>query len=124
MEVLRNLLGNLSSGLIRLAVAVGIIVAVGIFLLKPALESADHAVDRSSEASEKIFDNSDTGVNAGLSEISKALEQVNQQVKVQVHRSFHVTKVKGGPKEPEKLLHCIQKANGDVHRIQRCAKRF
>jgi hypothetical protein len=124
MEVLRNLFGSLSSGLIRLAVAVGIIAAVGIFLLKPALDSADHAVDRSSEASEKIFNNSDDGVNTGLSQISKALEQVNNQVKVQVHRSFHVVKTQGGPQEPKKLIRCIHRANGDVHRIQRCARKY
>lgn len=119
MEVLRNLLGNLSSGLIRLTVAVGIIAAVGIFLLKPALESANHAVNRSSEASEKIFNNS----NAGTAEIAKALEQVNKQVKIQVHRSFHVSKVTGTG-NPDKLLRCVKRSNGDVHRIERCAKKY
>jgi hypothetical protein len=46
---------------------------------------------------------------------------VNRQVQVEVHRSFHTVKVHGNP---EKLLRCIQKANADVHRIQRCAKRY
>ena len=120
MEVLRNLLGNLSSGLIRLAVAVGVIAAVSIFLLKPALDSANHAVDRSSEASERIFQNN----GSGLSEISKAVENVNKQVQIQIHHSFHVVKAKGGPKEPEKLLHCVQRAQGKVAKIQRCAKKY
>ncbi len=124
MEVLRNLLGNLSSGLIRLAVAVGIIAAVGIFLLKPALESANHAVDRSSEASEKIFNNSNDGVNTGLGEITKALEQVNNQVKVQVHRSFHIVKTHGGPKEPEKLIRCVKRAQQDVAKLERCTRKY
>lgn len=39
MEVLRDLLGILSSGLIRLLSAVGSIAAVSIFLLKPTFDS-------------------------------------------------------------------------------------
>ena len=51
MEILRNLLGNLSSGLIRLLVTVGIIAAVGYFLVRPALETTK---DISREANESI----------------------------------------------------------------------
>ena len=39
MDVLRNLFGHLSAGIIRLLVTVGIIAAVGFFLVKPALET-------------------------------------------------------------------------------------
>ena len=120
MEVLRNLLREPNSGLIRLAVAVGIIAAVGIFLLKPALDSADHAVDRSSEASEKIFQNNGTG----LSEISKAVENVNKQVQVQIQHSFHVVKVHGGPAEPKKLIRCVKHAQQDVTKLERCARKY
>jgi len=38
--------------------------------------------------------------------------------------SFQVTKSNGGEKKQRRLLHCLQHANGNVHRIERCARRF
>ncbi|HEY2052312.1 MAG TPA: hypothetical protein VGH14_00065 [Solirubrobacterales bacterium] len=42
-------------------------------------------------------------------------------MQVEVKRSFHTAKVHGNP---EKLLHCIQWASGNVHRIERCSQRY
>ena len=119
MEILRNLAGSLSSGFIRLAVAVGIIAAVSIFLLKPALESADHAVDRSSEASEKIFKETNSSFN--FDDVTKQVEEASRRVKAHVLRSIRQSKANG---TSQKLLHCVQRAHQDVHRTERCSKRF
>ena len=105
-------------------VAVGIIVAVSIFLLKPALDSADHAVDRGSEASERISNNVFRQTQQQTREINRAVEEANRTVQRQVHRSYHVAKVQGGPKAPDKLINCVQRASGDVKRMQRCAHRY
>jgi hypothetical protein len=56
--------------------------------------------------------------------INKSIEEVNGQVQVQVEHSFHTAKLHGGDKRTEKLLHCIQRANGNVHWIERCSKKF
>ena len=118
MEVLRNLFGNVTSGIIRLAVFVGILGAVYLFIVKPVLNTTNDAIDSANKTFEDSFGKG-SGVNP--SEISKTIENANRQVQIQIRRSFHVSKVHGNPR---KLLHCVQAANGDVHRMQRCTRRF
>lgn len=124
MEFLTNLFGNLTSGIIRLAVTVGILAAVYFFIVKPVLHTTEHTVDSANRAFEKSFDSSTFDSKAIEEKVNKTIEDVNKQVQVQVEHSFHATKVQGGPKKQEKLLHCVQRANGDVHRIERCTKKF
>jgi hypothetical protein len=53
MEFLTNLFGNLTSGIIRLAVTVGILAAVYFFIVRPVLDTTNHAVDSANEQIEK-----------------------------------------------------------------------
>jgi len=115
MDILRNLFGNLTSGIIRLVVAVGIIAAAYFFLLKPVLKTVDDTTSRFSQSFERSFE------KQGVDDIGKTLEDASHQVQVEVQRSFHVAKVNGNPK---KLIRCIKRAEGNVHRIQRCAVKF
>jgi hypothetical protein len=117
MEFLTQLFGNLTSGIIRLGVAVGIIAALYFFLLRPVLDTTNHAVDQANHSFEQSFQ----GSGVDIDQINKTIEDVNRQVQVEVQRSFHVAKVNGNP---DKLLHCVQRANGNVHRIERCARRY
>jgi hypothetical protein len=127
MEFLTNLFGNLTSGVIRLAVTVGVLAAVYFFIVKPVLHTAEHSVDSTNKAFEKSFKgapfdgSSSFDTKALEAKVNKTIEDVNRQVQVQVHRSFHTAKVHGNP---EKLLRCIQKADGNVHRIERCSRRY
>jgi uncharacterized protein YoxC len=125
MEFLSNLFGNLTSGIIRLAVAVGIIAAIYFFLLKPVLHTTEHTVDSANKSFEKSFGKSFEGSSVDTkgieAKVNKTIEDVNRQVQVQVERSFHTAKVHGNP---NKLVHCIQRANGKVHRIERCTRRY
>ncbi|MGH2936936.1 MAG: hypothetical protein ACRDPE_02320 [Solirubrobacterales bacterium] len=124
MEFLSNLFGNLTSGIIRLGVTVGILGAVYFFIVKPVLHTTEHTVDSANKAFEKSFDSS-TFDSKGIEEkVNKTIEDMNKQVQVEVEHSFHVTKVQGTPKKQQKLLHCVQRSNGNVHRMERCAKRF
>jgi hypothetical protein len=126
MEFLSTVFGNLTSGIIRLAVAVGILAAVYFFLVKPILHTTEHAVDSANKSFEKSFNspasNTPTiNTKAIEAKINKTVEDVNRQVQVEVNRSFHASKVHGSP---EKLLHCVQRAHGNVHRIERCTRRY
>jgi hypothetical protein len=132
MEFLSTIFGNLTSGIIRLAVAVGILAAVYFFLVKPILHTTEHAVDTANESFEKSFNSpaSAPNVNAKAIEaqakaieakIDKTVEDVNRQVQGEVKRSLHASKTHGSS---EKLLHCIQRATGNVHRIERCTQRY
>jgi predicted PurR-regulated permease PerM len=111
MDMLRNLFGNLTAGIIRLLVTVGILAAVYLFLVKPVLKSADDAIKSTNT----------TIQNSGLHDLDKALEDVGHQVKVQVTRSFHVARKHGNPK---RLVHCVEHAQGNPQRIRRCAVKF
>jgi flagellar basal body-associated protein FliL len=117
MEFLTQLFGNLTSGIIRLGVAVGILAAVYFFVLHPILNSTDHAVDSANQAFEHSFENT----KEIQAEVNKTVEDANRQVQVQVEHSFHTAKVEGNP---IKLLHCVQRAHGNVHRIERCTNRY
>ncbi len=105
MDLLRNLFGNVTSGIIRLAVTAGVLFLCYLFIVKPVLKTTDEAFK-----------------STGLDRIGKSLEGMSTQIKREVHRSFEVTKTRGA--NPQKLVHCVQRANGDVKKIERCTRRF
>lgn len=105
MDLLRNLFGNVTSGIIRLAVTAGILFLVYLFILKPVLDTTTEVVH-----------------STGLDQIGKSLEGMSTEIKREVHRSFETTKRRGA--NPQKLVHCVQQANGDVKRIERCTRKF
>jgi hypothetical protein len=115
MDILRNLFGTVTSGIVRLLVTVGILAAAYFFIVKPVLSTTDKAFDTANKSLEKSF-----GGN-GLGDIGKTIEDVNKRVERQIRRSFHTAKKDGNPK---KLVRCIERAHGDVHRIQRCTVKF
>ena len=124
MEFLQNLFGNLTSGIVRLGVAVGIIVAVGIFIVKPVLDTTEKTVESTNRQIEKSFESTNFDTKAIEENVNKTVEEVNNQVQVQVEHSFHAAQTNGGQRKTEKLLHCIQRAHQNVHRIERCSRRY
>ncbi len=117
MDILRNLFGSLTSGIIRLLVTVGIIAAAYFFLLKPVLETTDKAIESTNRTFEQSFGVEDVD----LTDVGKTIEQVNRRVERQIRRSFHAAEKEGNPK---RLVRCIKKASGNVDRIKRCTVKF
>jgi hypothetical protein len=117
MDILRNLFGSLTSGIIRLLVAVGILAAAYFFIVKPVLQTTDNAIDSANQSFEKSFGTH----NTDLTDIGKTIDQVNRRVQIEIRRSFHTAKVEGDPK---RLIRCIEHAHGDVDRIKRCTVKF
>lgn len=117
MDILRNLFGHLTSGIIRLAVTVGILAAAYFFIVKPVLETTDKAIDSANRGYENSFGTQ----GAGITEINRAIEGVNRRVQREVRRSFRVTKASGNPK---RLVRCIERSEGDVVMIKRCTVKF
>lgn len=117
MDILRNLFGSLTSGIIRLLVGVGILAAAYFFIVKPILKTTEDAIKTTNQSFEKSF-----GVeNVDLTDIGGTIEQVNRRVERQIRRSFHAAEKKGSPK---RLVRCIEHAEGDVRRIKRCTVKF
>jgi predicted PurR-regulated permease PerM len=115
MDILRNLFGNVTAGIIRLLVTVGIIAAVGFFLVKPALETTENISRETNQSIQRGFQN--TGVN----DISSQIKDVNRQVQREIKKSIRQSQRQGSA---DKLIRCIQRANQDVNKIQRCSQRF
>ena len=127
MDFLRGLAGMFTSSVLRLAVSVGILAAAYFFIVKPVLDTTNNAIN---QASSQFGVNSDLGrairqsdvnPNAGR-EIRRSIRRVNRQVQIQITRSVHQTTPNA--RRQKKLLRCVQHANGNVHRMQRCARRF
>ena len=117
MDILRNLFGSLSSGIIRLLVTVGILAAAYFFIVKPVLKTTDKAIDSANQSFERTFHVK--GVD--VTDISGTIESVNVQVQRQIRHSFHVAKKEGNPK---RLVKCIQRSHGNVQKIERCTVKF
>ncbi len=105
MDILRNLFGNVTNGIIRLAVAAGILFCVYLFILKPVLDTTNKAIESS-----------------GLNQIGKSLQDLGPQIERRVKHSFRVAKRQGG--NPQRLLNCVKRADQDVAKIERCTRRF
>jgi len=117
MDLLRNLFGSLTSGIIRLLVTVGILAAAYFFIVKPVLKTTDNAIDSANKSFEKSFGTHDTDIT----DISKTIDQVNRRVQREIRHSFHTATKEG---DPRRLVKCIQRAHGDVARIKRCTVKF
>src|SRR5260370_33126532 len=99
MDILRNLFGNVTSGLIRLAVTGGILFLAYLFIVKPVLDTTNEAFHSS-----------------GLDQIGKTLNTVNVQDQREVRRSFKGTKPQGG--NPQRLTHCVNHAHPTTEQIK------
>ncbi len=117
MDILRNIFGTLTSGVIRLLVSVGILAAAYFFIVKPVLNTTGDAIDNANKSFEKSFGTQGTD----LTDISGTIEDVNRKIQREIRRSFHTAKKDGNPK---RLVKCIERAHGDGHRIQRCTVKF
>ncbi|HEX6153483.1 MAG TPA: hypothetical protein VFZ19_08185 [Solirubrobacterales bacterium] len=115
MDVLRNLFGHLSAGIIRLLVTVGIIAAVGFFLVKPALETTRDISRETNQSIQNGFQ------QPNVANINKTINDVNRQVQREIKKSLRASRQQG---DADKLIRCIQRANQNVDRIQRCSERF
>lgn len=116
MEVLRNLFGSLTAGIIRLLVAVGILAAAYFFIVKPVLHTTDNAINSADKSLEHSF-----GSEVNLGDVGKTIEDVNRRVQREIKQSFRHSQQHG---HGNKLIHCIQRAHQDVNKIQHCTERY
>jgi hypothetical protein len=110
VDIIRNLFGSLTSGIIRLGVTAGILVLSYLFIVKPVLDTTNEAFDKAFKST-------------GLDQIGKTIEGVNKQVQHEVQKSFRQAQKRGG-KSTDRLIRCVKHSHGDTKRLQRCARRF
>jgi F0F1-type ATP synthase membrane subunit b/b' len=115
MDILRNLFGNVTSGIIRLAVTAGILVLAYFFIVKPVLSTTEKISGEANDSIQKSFESS------GFDKIDVTLDNVNKQVERQLSQALKDSKQQG---DVDKLRRCMERATGNVNRVQRCAKRY
>ena len=115
MDILRNLFGSVTSGIVRLLVTVGILAAAYFFIVKPVLDTTETISSETNESIQKSFENN------GFNEIDVTLENVNKRVEKQLNQALKQSKQHG---DLDKLRICMKKAVGDVDRVKRCANKY
>jgi Tfp pilus assembly protein PilO len=115
MDVLRNLFGNLTAGIIRLLVTLGILAGVYFFVIRPALDTTEKISHEVNVNVQKGFEQTD------LTDINKTMRDVNRQVQREIKKSLRQTPSHSAA---NKLLRCIQRAHQDVHKIERCNEKY
>src|SRR5215203_6012594 len=115
MDILRNLFGNVTSGIIRLLVTVGILAAAYFFIVKPVLDTTETISSETNDSIQKSFESS------GFDEIDVTLQNVNRRVERQLQQSLKASKAQG---DVDELRRCMEKATPDVNRVRRCAKKY
>jgi hypothetical protein len=119
VDFLKSLFGMFTSSVLRLAVTVGILVAVYLLIVRPVLDTTNKAIDSANQQFGGF--NSINGVNSNIGrEIQRSIRQTNRQVQRQVKRSLRQTSPNRA--RQKRLLRCVQRAHGNANRIQRCAR--
>ena len=98
--------------LMRIVVIVATLAAVYFFLVKPVLDRTDEQFDR-------------LGI-PNMSELPAEIQKTIRSAEQQVDGTGTTTtkQQRREQRRAQKLIDCIQKADGDVVRIQRCTQRF
>ena len=102
-----DFLGNIGLRLVGLLVTVGILAGIYFFIVKPATDTANNAIDSFSEP---------------LKQAQEQAAAAQLQLKQDADN--------GGPgsksdlNQLDKLQRCVQKAHQNVEVLQRCAERF
>ena len=95
---------TLARTLIRLIATIAILAAVYFFIVKPILDTTNETIGRAFEGGEGITDQIQQSLDdSGLDDYDINLDSRDDAMK---------------------LLRCVQRANQDIERIQRCSDRF
>jgi predicted PurR-regulated permease PerM len=128
VDFVRSLFGMLTSSVLRLAVAVGIMAAAYLFIVRPVLDTTNKAIESANTFNGSLNSNlqqsirqSNVSPDIGR-QIRRSIRRTNRQVQRQLNRSLNRT----APNQARqtRLLRCVQHAHGNVNRIQRCARRW
>ena len=128
MDFLKSLAGMFTSSVLRLAVAVGILAAAYFFIVRPVLDTTDKAIDSANSFNQSLNANIAQSVQQSNADptvarqVRRSIRQANRQVQRALNQSLRQSGTSQA--RQRKLLHCVQRAHGNVKRIQRCTQRY
>jgi hypothetical protein len=100
--------GTFINPLLKIITVVAVLGATYLFIVRPVLDTTE-------EVSSNINDSVSQSLESTNQQIDKALEQSGAAQTVEIPQSSQ-----NSLKEANRLLDCIQRANGNVDKIQRC----
>src|ERR671934_2844868 len=108
--------GTFISALLRVVTTVAVLAAVYFFIVKPVLETTEKVTHSFSHS--PAFESAqravrETGVNP---------KRIQRKIRISVRRTTAHLHTAGLPKQARRTPACIQRANGDVDKIQACSR--
>jgi hypothetical protein len=100
--------GTFINPLLKIITVAAVLGASYLFIVRPVLDTTE-------EVSSNINDSVSQSLESTNDQIDKALEQSGAAQTVEIPQSSQ-----NSLKEANRLLDCIQRANGNVDKIQRC----
>jgi hypothetical protein len=100
--------GTFINPLLKIITVVAILGATYIFIIEPVLDTT-----------QSISDDVNQSIGQSVQSTNNQIQQALDVAEQQTSESFSY-QVSGPPKEVRKVLDCVQRANNDVDKIQRC----
>jgi hypothetical protein len=100
-------------------VAVGILAAAYVFIVRPVLDTTSEAIREANKSIETTFEASRIDAPGGFSVTVDG--RATKNLAGDLRRAFNRAQRHG---EIPRLTGCIQRADGDLARIRRCTRRF
>jgi hypothetical protein len=127
MDVLRNLFGNFTATVFRLALIAGTLALIYVFAIRPVLDTTE-------DISTRAFDSSNQFSNSIQRSVQQSINQTNRQIREQLRQSqaqalptqTQVTRTVRGltPGQARRLNRCVQRAAGRLPAFNACFDRF
>jgi hypothetical protein len=106
--------GTIINPIIKIVTTVAILAAVYFFMLKPILDTTENTISQS-------FGTINPQVEDTNDQIRQALRQATRQTNQQFEQ-INVAQQTDSLRDAQRLLGCIQRADGNVDRIQACSR--
>jgi hypothetical protein len=130
MDVLRNLFGNVSATVLRLALVAGTLALVYVFAIRPVLDTTEEissqAISSQNQISTSIRESVQQQIAQTNRQIQQSIDQSRQQLQNPPPTQRQITRVVHGltPGEARRLNRCVQRAGANLGAFNRCFDRF
>lgn len=126
MDVLKNLFGNVTQGIISLAVTVGVLAAVYFFIVKPVLDTSEEiSRNFSTSINESVLDG-----NQLQQQIQSTIRQSNaeglrqQRLASKLQVEIRRIQKRGNIPELKRMSRCLQVAGPNLQQAVVCVRRI
>jgi hypothetical protein len=106
------------SALLRVVTSVAVLAAVYFFIIKPILHTTEEVTKRISPGA--AIQSADEAIRRANVQSQRAQRRAFRQARITIRKE--TTHTSGSAKAPLAIVHCIQKANGNVNKIEACSK--